>query len=627
MKYYGINDFSTRYYHSYVIDFIKNYENIKLVSINDYLLLYNVMNYAYEVELNINKEKLVEFLDFAKKKLGEYFGRLRISNNTFNYNDIDNQYKYDFWECCSNYNNLNKVSAKIFKDFLIDNDVSIYSILENKRIVTRYNNVIKEILLENPVYFEFFINYYSHKQTSIHLPNNLTEEEVEKWANTYLASLNSNLNYLEKLSMWSKHHAFKLNDQLVLKAKRTYKNKTETVFKNEANSQFIIQVKLIEKLDAIIKFQLDSANHTVLINKNLLLDHTSYREILFIVFNIFDFFGEQGHYLLLPNKTENNLIDLLDQFVKFEYKYNMIDEYSKNIFKLVINAYYQLLKYKGIDLENALFSYFKEFINENYKELVFIVNSSEFENSYYSKCKSIFPEIDSIFHQYSLLREYGEIDFELLEMKSGEVDYRELQSFKSKKFGYINSEKMKILLKCLFDKNSYLSYIEKDKFIPFYQKILEGVNIKKLNEKQRFILDELRTYNLVKVDILGDIKCVDEEVWLFMFNLYHFEYVILSNYSRETVEKIESNLGMDSLKFDDKLFSIHENNYISYVLDNKQYSNGPAIRNKYIHGNNTNQKDDVHFSNYLDILMLIILFIRRIDEEISYACENKLLKI
>lgn len=627
MKYFGIKDMSTQYYYSYVIDFINNYKSIKLKNINDYLLLYNVMNYASEVKLDINEKKLVDFLNFTKKNLGEYFGRLRISNNDFDYNEIDNQYKGDFWECCSNYNNLTKVSANIFKDFLIDNNVSIHLIIRNKKIVTRYNNVIKEILLKKSVYFEIFINYYSYKQNSIHLPNNFTKEEVEKWANHYLDSPNSNFNYLRKLSKWSNHHKFKLSDQLILKAKRIYNEQTINIFKNGTTNQFNIQVKLIEKLDTIIKFQLNNVNPTILIDKNFLLAHTNYQEILFIVFNLFDFFGGKGHFLLLPHKLENNLTDLLNQFGIFEYKYNMIDEYCKNIIKLIINAYYQLLKYKGIDLEDALFSYFREFINEKYKGLTFIVNTSEFENSYYSKCKSIFPEIDSIFQQYNLLREYGEIDFELLEMKSGEVDYRELQSFRNKKFAYINTEKMKNLLECLFNKNNYFAFNKGDTFKSFYQKVLGRLNIKELNDEKRIILDELQKCNLVKVDIVGEVKVVDEEVWLFMYDIYRFEYVILSNYSSDIVEKIESNLGMGSLKFDDRLFSIQENNYISYILDNKQYSNGLAIRNKYIHGNNTNQNDDFHFSNYLEILMLIILFIKRIDEEICYAYENMLLKI
>ncbi|PTJ67155.1 hypothetical protein BU008_14080 [Mammaliicoccus sciuri] len=227
--------------------------------------------------------------------------------------------------------------------------------------------------------------------------------------------------------------------------------------------------------------------------------------------------------------------------------------------------------------------------------------------------------------QYILLKENGQIDFELLEMKTGTVDYSKLKSFRERKFAYIKSSEMKTVLETLFSKNSYLAYTNENKVNPFYLRILEGVNIENLNEVQRKIFDVTCNYNLTSVNHAGDIEFVDENISLFLFDLYQYEYVELSNYEKGICEKVENRFGQESLEFDGNLFSRQESDYISYLLDNKKFTNGLSIRNKYLHGNNTALDEDFHFSNYIEALLLLILYIKRIDEEISYAYDNNLL--
>lgn len=625
MKYYGINDLTTPQYYSYVVNYIDNFANEELIDVNDYLKLCNVIKYALEVNLNIQKMDLDNFIRSGKKKLGEYFGKLNIINLEFQYNNIDYQYREDFWQCCVTYNTLKKVTAEEFKGFITDNDISMFLILKNNKIVGQYKNVIKKLLLEKSAYFEFFIRFYNEKEKTIYLPNNFTEEEINKWGHRYCDSENSNINFIEIISKWGNHHLFELNDHLKLKAKKIYNKKTASIIENGNVSQLTIKLKLIEQMDEIYKIKQDETSTNVLLNKRFLIDNSKDIEILSIVFNAFNMFSNSGHYLLLPSKLENTLLDLIQDRGKYDYKFNIVDEYKKNVFKSILVVYYQLLKSQNIDLEGLLFSYFKEYLNEKYNGLIFRATTSEIENSYYTKCKSIFPEIDSILQQYILLKENGQIDFELLEMKTGTVDYSKLKSFRERKFAYIKSSEMKTVLETLFSKNSYLAYTNENKVNPFYLRILEGVNIENLNEVQRKIFDVTCNYNLTSVNHAGDIEFVDENISLFLFDLYQYEYVELSNYEKGICEKVENRFGQESLEFDGNLFSRQESDYISYLLDNKKFTNGLSIRNKYLHGNNTALDEDFHFSNYIEALLLLILYIKRIDEEISYAYDNNLL--
>lgn len=49
--------------------------------------------------------------------------------------------------------------------------------------------------------------------------------------------------------------------------------------------------------------------------------------------------------------------------------------------------------------------------------------------------------------------------------------------------------------------------------------------------------------------------------------------------------------------FESTLFSKPEQDYLNYILNDRQFDNGPAIRNKYLHGNN-NQRIEEHESDY-----------------------------
>ncbi|WP_436884539.1 hypothetical protein [Mammaliicoccus sciuri] len=624
MKYYGINDLTTPQYYSYVVNYIDNFANEELIDVNDYLKLCNVIKYALEVNLNIQKMDLDNFIRSGKKKLGKYFGKLNIVNLEFQYNNIDYQYREDFWQYCVTYNTLKKVTAEEFKGFISDNDISMFLILKNDKIVDQYKNVIKELLLEKSTYFEYFIRFYNEKENSIYLPNNFSEDEINEWGHRYCDSDNANINFIEIISKWGNHYLVKLNDQLKLKAKKIYNKESAVILEKGNVSQYSIKLKLEEQMDRIYKIKQDETSTNILLNKSFLIDSSKDNEILSIVFNAFNMFSNSGHYLLLPSKLENTLLDFIQNRGKYDYKFNIEDNYKKNVFKSIIIVYYQLLKSQNIDLEKVLFSYFKEYLNENFNGLIFKITNSEIENSYYSKVKSIFPEIDSIFQQYILLKENGQIDFELLEMKTGTVDYSKLKSFRESKFAYIKSNELKTVLNTLFSQNSYLAYINENKVNPFYLRILEGVNIDELDEVQLKIFEETCS-DITSVNHKGDIEFVDENISLFLFDLYQYEYVELAYYKTGICERVEDIFGNESLEFDDNLFSRQESNYISYLLDNKKYTNGLSIRNKYIHGNNTALDEDFHFLNYIEALLLLILYIKRINEEILYAYDNNLL--
>ena len=68
---------------------------------------------------------------------------------------------------------------------------------------------------------------------------------------------------------------------------------------------------------------------------------------------------------------------------------------------------------------------------------------------------------------------------------------------------------------------------------------------------------------------------------------------------------------------DNHLLTPSEKDYFSYYLNNEKFTNGPALRNRYMHGAAIGASDAEHRRAYFRILNLIILLTLKIYEDLS----------
>ena len=68
------------------------------------------------------------------------------------------------------------------------------------------------------------------------------------------------------------------------------------------------------------------------------------------------------------------------------------------------------------------------------------------------------------------------------------------------------------------------------------------------------------------------------------------------------------------IKISSSLFSVPEQNYINYMLNKNEYTNGPDLRNKYIHS--TYSLDpNVQEDDFYELLKVIIAIVGKINED------------
>lgn len=67
-----------------------------------------------------------------------------------------------------------------------------------------------------------------------------------------------------------------------------------------------------------------------------------------------------------------------------------------------------------------------------------------------------------------------------------------------------------------------------------------------------------------------------------------------------------------------------EGKYFNYFLNSLDFSNGPALRNKYLHGAQANAYgEDAHFQAYLTALRLTVALVIKINDDLALAAGEK----
>ena len=121
---------------------------------------------------------------------------------------------------------------------------------------------------------------------------------------------------------------------------------------------------------------------------------------------------------------------------------------------------------------------------------------------------------------------------------------------------------------------------------------------------------------LEKEDVLileNEVVKLNKKLAFLLKDLYYNEVLCLS-YLEDFSDILNELLLKKYIKISSSLFSISEQNYINYMLNKNEYTNGPNLRNKYIHS--TYSLDpNVQEEDFYELLKVIIAIVGKINEE------------
>ncbi len=135
-------------------------------------------------------------------------------------------------------------------------------------------------------------------------------------------------------------------------------------------------------------------------------------------------------------------------------------------------------------------------------------------------------------------------------------------------------------------------------------------------EYQKTNIDKLIANDVIIIE--NEVIHLNPYIVKLVYEFYHKE-VICYNYSK--CEILDQWIAENKVSNDSKLFSRNESNYINFMLNQAEFSNGLDLRNRYTHDTcSTNEK--VHQNDYFMLLKIMILFVIKINEEFCLKSES-----
>ncbi len=619
IKYYDSSDLAYDYMIERAIQFVDQYgESPNFKNINLVLAAYNVYLLLTKAKL---KSAYLHYASIAKtyiKHCNIYFSNLNNDNIKCFHNIPMQLYQEDYWQLFNNTKLYYSIDKKIVKLLLYKLTPSLTTILKHPQIVNVYSREITCYIIKNQYSILFILDYYftynKESTKKFNLPKELTSKILLWLINKKLSSNNISPQYLRLIEN-SNNSTLIIPDKMKVKAKRCRKQIESEIL--STNSSMISNMKIVFKnIDELIKIEFQPPNLTIILDKSW-IDENNQNNYLFANLFIFYFICDINYRAkFIANKTDSTkLEDLISKPLGLnDYFQPLLSRIQEDLSHLFIMSYDQLLLTQNKRIEDLLKWFYTEFIAEEFHVHKFIFNSSSTNTTFIEKCRNLCSEIDSILKQYQLYYENNDIDRDLLEINSKPLLFSQLESYDKNKYAYIVDTEYINSMNLLFSDQSYLNLITKllDTNKTFISEIINptiDLFLNDFNESQKKLIKKLQQQQLIILNQQNQIIAKKNNIEV-LKDFYENSCICNKAYQKQL-----NKLNIEC-KYTNSLFSISEVDYLNFILNKKQFPNGHDLRNKYIHGSQS-QNEISQLNDYYLLLMIHCFIALKIYDELA----------
>lgn len=619
IKYYDSSDLAYDYMIERAIQFVDQYgESPNFNNINLVLAAYNVYLLLTKAKL---KSAYFHYASIAKtyiKHCNIYFSNLNNDNIKCSHNIPMQLYQEDYWQLFNNTKLYYSIDKKIVKFLLYKLTPSLTAILKHPQIVNVYSREITCYIIKNQYSILFILDYYftynKESTKKFILPKELTSKILLWLINKKLSSNNISPQYLRLIEN-STNSTLIIPDKMKVKAKRCRKQIESEIF--STNSSMISNMKIVFKnIDELIKIDFQPPNLTITLDKSW-IDENNHNDYLFANLFIFYFICDINYRAkFIANKTDSTkLEDLISKPLGLnDYFQPLLSRIQEDLAHLFIMSYDKLLLTQNKRIEDLLKWFYTEFIAEEFHVHKFIFNSSSTNTTFIEKCRNLCSEIDSILKQYQLYYENNDIDRDLLEINSKPLLFSQLESYDKNKYAYVVDTEYINSMNLLFSDQSYLNLITKllDTNKTFISEIINptiDLFLTDFDESQKKLIKKLQQQQLIILNQQNQIIAKKNNIEV-LKDFYENSCICNKAYQKQL-----NKLNIEC-KYTNSLFSISEVNYLNFILNKKQFPNGHDLRNKYIHGSQS-QNEISQLNDYYLLLMIHCFIALKIYDELA----------
>lgn len=250
VKFYSINDMQYGSYLKNSEKLIKEYEAGKEVQdINDIIELYNVKKYfdnkIHLTEWTLDDVKHYEnTIKFYFGIIAKFFKSITKDSIEILYNDVDINYKDNFWELFEKFKVYENITEDKFQEFLNTSKVWLHELLKHKNIIEHFGGIIRHHMLNDYSSAELLLDKYEMKHITekkpLYFPKELSNTDKETIICNYIDSETPNLNYLRLIAnIQSSKDKLEISPRTLLKSKKKAEDQERQLF--HENSGMLIE--------------------------------------------------------------------------------------------------------------------------------------------------------------------------------------------------------------------------------------------------------------------------------------------------------------------------------------------------------------------------------------------------
>ena len=639
IKYYSPSDWSGGYNLEKAEQVILNFDNDKEYDINDILEFFNIYKY-FDNKVYLTKwdddyiQKLKNIVKQMKVKAYKYFNTKINDDNIISvYETVDIHYKNEFFELFSNCIEAMNISNEKMAELLQCEKIRIRDVLEYKTLVIKYDDIIKEYLMNNNnESVELLIGKYYIDEESydkLNFPSSLTLADKEKMILKYIEYEFANLNFIRIIAkIQSNKDSIVVADKTKLKAQKRREEIENNLFKNTNTTiEFGIGVVINDNQEeaSLITSKGNDTNYSY--SGKWIKENNDYPTLLNNFIYLFNYVDPYFRIDLINKKCYSGIFERINYKVVRSYNPNQTFNNRAMVANMQIAAYYNYLNKNNIRLEDIIEWFFKEYLKSEFDIDNYIISMPSANSNYFEKCKSLLPEFDLILKEYKYYCEDGIIDQELVNISSTQMFFKDIPSLNDKKYIYANKIDDTLLIQYyFFSDQCLLNYnpITNKSYGCFYE-LLRNIEMKysDYNIHEQKMIDWLVDKELLAVDN-NYIKLKNKPLINIYADLYFNEVINYWRYPKQLRNIVDSLIEKEILYSENTLFSKPEQDYFNYYLNMSEFIDGFDIRNSNLHGSQSGDRNsEIHSSRYMIILQLLILIVIKINDDLCIYDENK----
>ena len=497
-----------------------------------------------------------------------------------------------------------------------------FHILQDKSFVEYFDNEITYLLQEQTYGLNFVVSYYleeHEKEQKVYIPKSFTVDKRVKLIEDYLNGDNVNPNVLQLII----NAKYTTELPITPKMKKCADQRNKDFWKNN-KSAFTHEYGFCVSFGPygnVKNARSENGKWILEYDTEWIKNNTDYPTLLNNFIYLFEYTDHQARCIYASNNYGKEVFaDLFSVRGKGMYKKGTAFDMLESLSDVQMAGYVNQLNILGIKIEDVIKWFFESYLLEEFGIKNFTCNMPNPDDSILSKCKTLASAIDGVLSKYKMFCDDGEIDTELFRYITDSPRIKDVPSLLASKYCYANCDDIVKEMNLMFSTQNMLSYTEKttSKYETFIQLILSEAISKA----------DCETYNQESINWLLDrgviyldneiIKCNKERA-VILRELYDKDVISIHYINSPTIKDL---ISKGELVTDNKLLSKPEYQYFDYLLNNAEFSDGKAIRNRYIHDSIITDEKTMN-ADYYTLLKVMIMLIIKINDD---CCLNDKIK-